>query len=192
MISLVCGVGITGEKYPSRIKGKKLKEYVLWHGMLRRCYDHKYQERHPTYLGCQISENFKNYTYFYEWYQNQVGFGQEGFHLDKDLSFKGNKIYSEETCLLLPQELNKLLTTSGGTRGNLPLGVSGHKGRFLVQCCSAFPERYLGCFNTVEEAFKAYKQVKEAFIKTQAEKWKAFIDPRAFAALMAYEVLISD
>ena len=192
MTKLVCGVGVNDGKYPTKIKGKKLKEYVLWHGIIRRCYDPKYQGRHPSYLGCQVSENFKNYPYFHEWCLTQRGFGQEGFHLDKDLVFKGNKLYSEDTCLFLPQELNKLLTTSRNLRGNLPIGISDHKGRFLVQCCSDSPNRYLGCFNTTEEAFNAYKQAKEAYIKTQAEKWKALIDQRAFAALMAYEVSISD
>lgn len=192
MTKLVFGVGVNDGKYPSRVKGKKLKEYVLWHGIIRRCYDPKYQGRHPSYLGCSLSENFKSYSYFYEWYQNQIGFNQKGYQLDKDLVFKGNKVYSEKTCLFLPQELNKLLTTSRGLRGNLPIGISDHKGKFLVQCCSNSPDRYLGCFNTIEEAFQAYKQAKEAFIKLQAEKWKALIDPRAFCALMAYEVSISD
>ncbi len=192
MTKLVCGVGVNDGKYPSRVRGKKLKEYVLWHGVLRRCYDPKYQGRHPSYLGCSVSENFKSYSYFYEWAQQQIGFDQENYHLDKDLILKGNKIYSEKTCLLLPQELNKLLTTSRVLRGNLPIGISDHKGKFLVQCCSDSSDRYLGCFNTVEEAFNAYKQTKETYIKTQAEKWKALIDSRAFTALMTYEVSISD
>lgn len=192
MTKLVRGVGVNDGKYPSKVKGKRVKEYVLWHGILRRCYDPKYHERHPSYLGCSVSENFKNYSYFYEWCQTQIGFDQENYHLDKDLILKGNKVYSEKTCLFLPQELNKLLTTSRGLRGSFPIGISDHKGKFLVQCNTASTNRYLGCFNTVEEAFNAYKQAKETYIKTQAEEWKALIDPRAFAALMAYEVSISD
>ena len=47
-------------------------------------------------------------------------------------------------------------------------------------------------FDTEIEAFKAYKQAKESFIKEQAEKWKSQIDIRAYNALMNYEVSIND
>ncbi len=51
---------------------------------------------------------------------------------------------------------------------------------------------YLGCFKTEIEAFNAYKQAKESFIKEQANKWKSHIDQRAYNALMNYEVGIDD
>jgi hypothetical protein len=192
MKDLVYGVGFNGRKYPAKVKGKITQEYLLWHNLLSRCYNPKYKIRQPTYLGCSISENFKNYSYFYDWCQNQVGFGRESFHLDKDLIFKGNKLYSEETCLFLPRELNNLLTSSKAARGSLPVGVSAHKGKFQAECCTHKIFPYIGLFNTPELAFQAYKEVKEAFIKAQAEKWKAFIDPRAYQALMVYEVSITD
>ena len=47
-------------------------------------------------------------------------------------------------------------------------------------------------FKTEIEAFNAYKQAKEAFIKEQANKWKSEIDPRAYEALMNYTVEITD
>ena len=191
MVNLICGVGLNDKRYPAWVNGKHLKEYTLWHGLLQRCHYLKTQEKQPTYVGCLVSENFKNYSYFYEWCQSQVGFNQKGFHLDKDLLFKGNKVYSEDACLFLPQGLNLLLTSCAATRGGLPVGVSAHGGKFAVHCSTDKP-RHIGYFNTPEEAFAAYKEVKEAFIKTQAEKWKAFIDPRAYQALMAYEVSITD
>jgi hypothetical protein len=157
-----------------------------------RCYSPKYQEKFPTYIGCSASENFKSYSYFHEWCQSQIGFGQENYHLDKDLLFKENKLYSEETCLFLPQELNNLLVSCGACRGNYPVGVSAYQGKFEAQCSHNASSKHLGRFDTIEEAFQAYKEVKEAFIKRQAEKWKAYIDPRAFAALMAYEVQTTD
>ena len=51
---------------------------------------------------------------------------------------------------------------------------------------------YLGFFKTEIEAFNAYKVAKEAFVKEQAEKWKDQIDPRAYEALMNYQVEITD
>ena len=53
-------------------------------------------------------------------------------------------------------------------------------------------QEYLGLFNTEIEAFNAYKQAKESFIKEQAEKWKSQIDERVYKALMNYEVSIDD
>ena len=51
---------------------------------------------------------------------------------------------------------------------------------------------HLGYYKTEIEAFNAYKQAKEAFIKEQANKWKGKIDDRAYEALMNYEVEITD
>ena len=192
MTGLVQSVGFNDRKYPAKLKGKNLAEYDFWKGFLRRCYCPKYQRKQPTYGGCSVSDNFKSYSYFYEWCQSQVGFGQKGFELDKDLLLKGNKIYSEDTCLFLPSELNLLLISSKASRGNLPLGVTIYRGKFLAQCSTGQSSQRIGIFETLELAFHAYKQVKEAFIKAQAEKWKALIDPRAYAALIAYEVLITD
>ena len=51
---------------------------------------------------------------------------------------------------------------------------------------------HLGHFKTEPEAFNAYKTAKESFVKEQANKWKGKIDPRAYNALMNYQVEITD
>lgn len=192
MTKLVFGVGINDGKYPSKVSGKTLKEKNLWVAMLSRCYREQSLCLYPNYRGCSVSENFKNYSYFYEWCQSQIGFGQKVFALDKDCLLKGNKVYSEDTCVFLPRALNNLTTLRGEDRGNYPIGVCASGDKFLVQCLRKPASRFVGYFNTPEEAFSAYKQAKETYIKLQAEKWKAHIDPRAFTALMAYEVLPTD
>ena len=53
-------------------------------------------------------------------------------------------------------------------------------------------QEHLGYYSTEIEAFNAYKQAKESFVKEQANKWKDQIDPRAYKALMSYEVGIDD
>ena len=53
-------------------------------------------------------------------------------------------------------------------------------------------QEFLGYFKTELEAFSAYKQAKESFVKEQANKWKSQIDPRAYEALMNYEVDVDD
>ena len=191
----VFGVGIFGTKYPSTISGVNTKEYALWKRMLERCYSDKYQKKQPTYEGCEVSDNFKSYEYFYEWCHKQIGFDVEGFELDKDLLVKGNKIYSEDSCIFIPQEINSLLVKRTASRGEHLIGVhwcKTHKA-FVAQVRKnkGKPE-HLGLFKTELEAFNAYKTAKEAFIKEQANKWKGKIDERAYEALMKYAVGITD
>ena len=191
----VYGVGVIGTKYPTRVNGALTKEYTLWVSVLQRCYSDIYQKKQPTYIDCEVSDNFKSYEYFYEWCNNQVGFSNQGWQLDKDLLVKGNKVYSEDSCVFLPQEINKVLTKSDKTRGKHPIGVSWHKRdkAFMAKVSkSKGKPEWLGYFNTELEAYNAYKIAKEAFIKEQANKFKSQIDPRAYNALMNYEVGIDD
>jgi len=192
MTKLIYGVGFNDRRYPVYVAGKPIKEYDVWRQVLVRCYDPKYQKKRPSYVGCLVSENFKNFSFFYEWAQKQIGFGQEDYHLDKDLLIKGNKLYSEDTCLFLPSRLNTLLLASKAVRGSLPIGVCAHNGKFLAQCLRKPASHHVGVFDTPELAFLAYKEAKEAYIKSETQKWQARIDPRAYAALMAYEVLPTD
>ena len=191
----VYGVGVLGTKYPSTINGVNTKEYALWKHMLERCYSNTYKKKYPTYQGCGVSENFKSYEYFYEWCHRQVGFGNEGWHLDKDLLTKDDKVYSENTCVFLPQEINKVLTKREVSRGEYLIGVywCNTKKVFVARVNkNKGKQEYLGRFKTELEAFNAYKQAKESFIKEQAEKWKLQIDPKAYEALMNYKVDITD
>ena len=191
----VFGVGVAGAKYPVSKGGVLIKEYKLWKSMLTRCYNDAYKKRKPTYECCEVSENFKSYEYFYEWCHKQIGFGNEGWQLDKDLLFKGNKVYSESTCVFLPQEINLVLTKSDKKRGVHLIGIYWHeKSKAFVARVSKNKgkQEYLGIFKTDVEAFNAYKQAKESFVKEQANKWKSQIDIRAYSALMNYQVSIDD
>ena len=191
----VCGVGILGAKYPSKINGVLTKEYDLWCSMLKRCYSDACKKKNPTYIDCEVSDKFKDYEYFYEWCYKQVGFGNEGWQLDKDLLIKGNKVYSENTCIFVPQDINSLLIKCTASRGKHLIGVhwSNTNKAFVAQVNKSKGKReHLGYYKTEIEAFNAYKQAKEDFVKEQAEKWKGKIDDRAYEALMNYTVEITD
>ena len=191
----VYGTGVLGTKYQSTISGVKTKEYMLWQSMLKRCYSDVCKKKQPTYEGCEVSDKFKSYEYFYEWCHEQVGFGNEGWQLDKDLLVKGNKVYSENTCVFIPTEINSVLIKCTATRGEYLIGVCWHNTnkafRAMVSKNKGKPEN-LGYFNTEIEAFNAYKQAKENYIKELANKWVDRIDPRAYNALMKYQVEIDD
>ena len=195
----VYGVGILGTKYPSKVSGVTTKEYVPWCSMLKRCYSDSYKKKNPTYKDCEVSENFKSYEYFYEWCHKQVGFGNDGngnpFHLDKDLLIKGNKVYSENTCIFIPSEINSLLIKREALRGEYLIGVYWSKTNKAFRARvnkNKGASEHLGYFNTELEAFNAYKVAKETYIKEQANKFKSQIDPRAYEALMNYQVETTD
>ena len=163
--------------------------------MLQRCYSDTYKKKYLAYEGCECSENFKYYEYFYEWCHKQIGFSNQGWQLDKDLLVKGNKVYSEDSCVFLPREINLLLTKRGASRGEYSIGVCWDKASkvFKAKVSKGKGKReYLGYFTTEIEAFNAYKTTKESFVKEQAEKWKSQINTRAYNALMNYKVEITD
>ena len=191
----VYGVGVVGIKYLTYEGGRGTKEYKLWCNMLERCYSTTHKKKYPTYEGCEVSDNFKSYEYFYEWCNKQIGSSNESWHLDKDLLIKGNKVYSESTCVFIPSEINLLLVKNTASRGKHLIGVSWSNTNksFVAQVKKNKGKReHLGSFKTELEAYKAYKEAKESFIKEQANKWKGQIDERAYYALINYQVDITD
>ena len=195
MKKLVYGVGFNDKTRPCWVDGKKVKEYALWHNMLERCFSEKLQTRYPTYKGCNVSDNFLHYSFFYDWCQKQVGFGKvdekgRSWCLDKDLLFVGNKTYSESTCVFVPQEINKFFNENSNARGDNPVGVYFYKqsGKFTAQCTVNGKRQYLGLFSTPEEAFTVYKHFKENLCKQLALKWQSEIDERLFNAMMNWSV----
>ena len=192
MVKLIHGVGFNDRSCPTKANYKITQEYQLWKGMLRRCYCETYHLGKPTYEGCFVSENFKSYSYFFDWCQAQVGFNNPNFQLDKDLLVKGNQTYSEDLCVFIPSELNVLFTKRVNFRGTSPIGITYRKGRYVARLNAFGKRQWLGSFDTPDLAFQAYKTAKEAHIKDMAEMYKADIDPRAYTALMAYQVEITD
>ena len=173
--------------------------YTVWYSMLQRCHNSKIHKQKPTYSGCAISDNFKSLTYFLDWAKQQVGHNSidgEGrkFNLDKDILIKGNKVYSENTCVFVPMEINNLILNSRATRGEFPVGVHYEKSRnkFQAYIRKNGKRVYLGRYNSEVDAFKAYKTAKESYIKEIADKWKDKIDPRVYEALLNYQVEITD
>lgn len=196
---LVRGIGVRGTLYPTKAHGKTLKEYLLWSSMLSRC-SSTYKATRATYIDATCSENFKYYSYFYEWCNKQVGFGNvdEGGHcwqLDKDILARENKTYSEDTCCFVPQRVNKLVIKRDAARGEHPIGVhwSNFLSVFLAKCnVGNGKTKYIGRFKTPQEAFLAYKTFKEALIKEVANEYKEQLDSRVYEALMNYEVNEND
>ena len=195
---LIYGVGINDRSRPSGVgNGLSIatKESNLWIAMLKRCYNKKYHEKYQTYIGCSVSDNFKHYSYFYDWCHKQIGFNddspnQRKWHLDKDILIPDNKIYSEYVCVFVPPEINTFFTNRGLSRGRWPIGVYFHEQRskFMAYCSVNGKDKYLGYFATPEEAHAVYKQFKENLCKETAAKWRGQVDNRVYDAMMVWGV----
>ena len=78
--------------------------YTKWQGMLNRAYG---ASSSKWYDNVTVSESFKHYPIFKQWYLTQ--YLEEGWELDKDLLLKGNKVYCASRCCFLPKEINSAL-----------------------------------------------------------------------------------
>lgn len=183
---LVQGVGLNDGRYPASIGGKNCKEYSLWSDMLRRCYSKNCLADRPSYEGCTVSDNFKLYSYFYEWCRSQQGFGNVGWCLDKDILSNGSKQYNEDCCVFVPQEVNKFFVKPAVPRSGLPLGVYPIGDKFSSACRYKGISKHLGLFNTAEEAGRQYMDFKHSIATELAAQYKELLDPRAYNALINY------
>ena len=171
------------------------KAYCAWKQMLNRCYGEPNLSKHPSYIGCSVCSEWEYYSNFREWFYAHFTpkLRQE---LDKDILVKGNKIYSPETCCLVPHRINCLLEKNNSNRGELPIGVFKDKTRGgFSSTIELFKENHLiGTFNSPKAAFSAYKLIKEAYIKLIAGLYytNGFIEKRVYDALLNYTVEITD
>lgn len=193
----VYGVGYLGEGKYSRTTHELL--YRFWHDMLKRCYDIKIKLKEPTYEGCTVCEEWLNFQNFAEWFENNYYEVDERIELDKDILYKGNKIYNTHSCILVPHRINKLLIKCNKSRGEYPIGVSWNKklNKFMATCCIIKnykpTNKNLGYFNTSQDAFyNGYKPFKEQYIKQVADDYKDKIPKELYDALYKYEVEITD
>ena len=136
MFPSVYGVGFMGiGDFKSKDEnGKETKCHATWYSMHRRCYDPKYHEKRPTYKNCKVCKEWNNYNEFGKWFDdNYYEVGNEQMALDKDILCKGNKVYSPDTCVFVPQSINKLFTKRDNERGEYPIGVHKHGNKFEAQ-----------------------------------------------------------
>jgi hypothetical protein len=195
----ICGIGYLGNTSSSN-NGKTKKSYYIWSSIIKRCYDDKVINRHSSYNGCIICKEWECYENFEKWYNIHYYNCPIGGKMcvDKDILFKGNKVYSPETCCIVPNEINCLLTKSDKIRGNLPIGINLWKNKLHVQMSKIIDNKkvkvHLGYFNKneIDLAFNKYKQEKERYIKEEANKFKAYIPNNVYNALINYKIEITD
>jgi hypothetical protein len=187
----VYGVGINDADYavkPTGPDGKRLccPYYRVWNSMLARAYCPKYHARSPTYIGVTVCEEWHSFMAFRAWMETQ---DWQGKHLDKDIIAPGNKVYSPDTCVFVPQALNKLLSACAAARGEHPIGVCWNKRtrKFCAEIGIAGRLKHLGYFTCPHEAHMAWRKAKVRLIRDAAREQD---DPRIYAGLMRHAARI--
>lgn len=182
----IFGVGYIGVgKYNTGNAEHRTQEEYVWRGMFERCYGDKYKEKHPAYYGiCSVCDEWHDFQVFAEWYtQNIYQVGTERMHLDKDILVKNNKIYSPETCLIVPQKINVMFMKKKNKYG-LPNGI---KPRANGKYEAKYSGKQIGIYDSVEEAVVAHNNKKKEAIIRLANEYKRVIPKKVYEALLSYE-----
>lgn len=171
----IYGFGINDADYPVAFRPNPLERnknvmciyYKRWHGMLWRVHKSDYSKATAAYSETTVSEDMKYFMEFRDWAEG-LGFNQTNYmhlDLDKDILFEGNNCYSKDKCAFVTQPINKLLSTSEGRRGEMPIGVSS-KGSYYAANYQYHGKRtYLGKFATETLAHQAWQLAKAGYIE---------------------------
>lgn len=145
-------IGYTGNgKYSPTVHRQ---HHNKWIRMLDRCYSGKL----PSYLGCIVKDEWHSFQNFSEWFETKLSFWKitSRPHLDKDILSETpvGKLYSPETCCLIPARLNLIFTSdlTGDSQGVHKVG-----NRFKVTLSDGEKGRlYLGSYSNSEDAIRTY------------------------------------
>lgn len=191
----VCGLGYLGEGlFKANINRKSTIAYKHWSNLLLRCYNKYHLAKRPNYRESYVCKEWLNFQNFAKWfYENYKVFviGEEP-HIDKDILIKGNKIYSPNTCCIVPKEINMLLLKSEKSRGAMPIGVRKNGRKYVASISIDGKKVLIGNFDDANGAFNAYKCKKEENITRVANKWKNHIPITVYEALLNYKISIND
>ena len=154
-----------------------------WIGIVTRV------DGNPSYRNVELCEEWRDIDVFAEWFkeQDRLGFFQKGWHIDKDLlSPKGKKIYSPETCVFLPPELNLAITNQAEVKDNpFYLGkevtYNYDYGYYYVKT-----HGYLGNFDTKEKASAAYREYRINKVQQLANFYKEHMPEFIYEKLIAW------
>lgn len=160
---------------------------VLWNNIKERTTPGSAtQRREPTYKGAE--NKFESFEKFVLWNRNQIGYGL-GYDLDSDILLKNKKVYSEDTCLLIPPALNRFLQSRKKQRTqDLPTGLLRTGNKILVR--NSIKDDISGkdidlvyCYvNTIQDGILIYEESveksKQIWINRLENSGRYQVDPR--------------
>lgn len=179
----ICSIGYYGVgKYKTGSDIKHSVEYQNWTSMIRRCYDIRRGAMYSAYYDkCKVCDEWHNFQNFAQWYdENFYQVGAERMHIDKDILCKNNKIYSPETCLIVPQRINMIFLKKPN-KYNLPSGVRPvANGMFSAE----YNHEKIGVFKNAYVAGVAHDKAKKKHIIKIACEYKDVIPTAVYDALI--------
>lgn len=182
----ICGVGYIGVgTYQTGTRVKHSEEYQNWTCMIRRCYDEKLKERYSAYYDdCIVCDEWHNFQNFAQWWNdNMYHVGTERMHIDKDILFNGNRIYSPKTCIIVPQRINMMFMKKPNKYG-LPNGIEPLKnGKYSA----SYRGKRIGNYETLELAVIAHDKEKQKALIELANEYKAEIPSKLYQALIHWK-----
>ena len=184
------GVGFIGDgKWKVKDEnGKFSRVYLCWMHMIERCYYEKNKDLHPSYFGlATVCPEWHNFQVFADWYKEREYDVNERLHLDKDIKYPGNTVYSPENCILVPQRLNAIFINKSNKRG-LPNGIYRNRNKFTVK----YNEKSLGVYENINDAYLVYTKEKKKEIIKMANEYKGIIPNEVYDAVIAYEFSIEN
>lgn len=180
MTKLVQGLGIVGDgNHRPSVNGSKTKAYNSWVSILRTVKDGN----------ATVSDEWLNYQNFAQWYNSQ----QKGddWKLSNSFLTNGNH-YGVETCAFVPAIIQQQFSLRKNDRGDVPVGLRKIGKRYGVRLTVAGKMKSYGTYDSVEEAFVEYKELKETYVKSLANEYKDSLSDLAYDGLMQWSVDIND
>lgn len=185
----IFGVGYLGEgKYNTGTSKKRTSEHYVWRGMIERCYSKEFEYMHPSYFEISsVCNEWHNFQNFGKWYEENKYEVDGRLHIDKDILYPGNKLYSPETCILVPQRINMLFVRHRPNKYGLPEGISLTSTK---RYGASYQGKSLGVFETLDEALNQYYITKKEKIVGIANAYRKTIPDKLYQALINYDVTI--
>lgn len=184
---LLYGRGYIGVgPYEQTINRKSTREYDMWRKMFDRCYS----GRQPAYSDCDVCEEWYNFQNFAKWYkENYYEIDGQNMQVDKDWLCVGNRLYCPENCCIAPRIINAcLLTHNKKTNFDLPTGIEPYNkcGKYKARCSVEGKRVEIGIYDTIDDAYKAYKEFKIKYVESLGEKFKDYIPKKLYDAVKNY------
>lgn len=170
------GIGCLGFAKTMDKNGKFKKSYKYWSNMMRRCYF----DTSNCYRDVYVCDKWLIYENFEKWFDNNYKDIPFIVCLDKDiLSYsKGiTKMYSPNNCAFIPMEINVVFTPN---KTNI---FHNKFNKYQV----TLGKKYLGQYDTYDEALKRYNDEKREYYKELAIKYKEHISKEIYEALFSYK-----
>ena len=150
-----------------------------WNGMFSRI------SKQSAYSDVTVCEEWQDVNNYIEWFKDNWIDYDGRVDVDKDLIGKNSKIYSPETCCIIPHEINiGIRIVNKAESGGI---LSWDKKRQAYKVRMKVHTRHI---NTQRKKYKdaldLYFEKKDEFVKAMAEDFKDVIDKRAYNALMKY------